>query len=283
MEKVQELESELARVKAKLDAVDDADIRGALQLKLESLQAALTAAKAEVEEEESAEETAAPEIAFTAKEIADQLRQARAHLQTGKRGPASDIVNELLKAAPQDVDVLELKADILIAAKDFPAALKFLKKARKLAPTNANVEKKLAHVALQTTVLGSLEDQLRASESGVLIGEGDVKASATVATLLSAIFPGAGHVALGQTKKGVIYAIVWTVFLIVFAVVMQSGKKDAPGAEQGFNLSMPMIGVMFVGLIVYMAALLEIATIGKNAEKRIVTSHPKPPVDLPFE
>ncbi|HLO98261.1 MAG TPA: hypothetical protein VK171_06675, partial [Fimbriimonas sp.] len=206
MEKVQELESELARVKAKLDAVDDADIRGALQLKLESLEAALNAAKAEAEEEEEAAEEVVPtEVTLSPKEIADQLRQARAHLQTGKRGPASDMVAELLKAAPQDVDVLELKADILIAAKDFPAALKFLKKARKLAPTNVNVEKKLAHVALQTTVLGSLEDQLRAAESGVLIGDGDMKASATAATLLSAICPGAGHIVLGQTKKGAIY------------------------------------------------------------------------------
>lgn len=283
MAKIEELESEIARVKAKLDAIDDPDIQGALELKLESLIAALRLEKNAEEERQRAEQEVEPVIEMSQKEIDDQVRQARGHLQTNKRGAATDIVNLLLKAAPDNVDVLELRGDIAIAAKDYPTALKHLKKARELAPLNVNVEKKLAHVALQTTVLGSLEDQLRAEEAGVLIGDGDMKASATAATLLSAICPGAGHIALGQSKKGAIYLTVWVIAVAIIVVLAGQENAKNTGSEHGFQFSMPMIGVGFVGLMVYMTALLEIAAIGKTTTKRMVVSHPKPPVDLPYE
>ena len=130
-QKVTDLKTELARIKAKLSASSDADIVEALQFKVNILTDQLAAAIKSVEEaEESAAEVEPTEV-VSADEIERQIRLARAHIAGDRKPAAREIMARLESVAPNNVDVLELKADMLIASKDITNALPLLKRARK--------------------------------------------------------------------------------------------------------------------------------------------------------
>jgi tetratricopeptide (TPR) repeat protein len=273
--KLAELKQEAVRVRAKMEASDDKDIVAALKSKLESLEAQITSTSEEIAEEEVF--IAQPATMLRA-DIDHHLKHARLALNTGRKPELKALMDELESGAPDDPEVLELKADLLIQAKNYKKALPILKRARTLAPKNVNIESKLAEVAIKTTAIGSIEDQLR---GGIGIAEGDFSASATSATIFSAFIPGSGHIFIGQNNKGIAYLTVWILCVIagtyigapVLEVYKKTGKLDIP---------MLLFGIGFIALMVYMIALFEIASLAKKKEKRVI-NRPTPPANLPFE
>ena len=287
-QKVIDLKAELVRIKSKLSATSDQDIREALQFKIDSLTDQMMAAVKEVEDDEEAaklvESEKVPEM--DPKELEQKIRLARAHW-TGDRKPAArEIMAQLEKAAPNNVDVLEFKADMLLANKDVTNALPLLKKARKVDPTNVSVEKKLAEVAMRAATVGSIDDQLRMGIDSSLITEGDLKATPTAATVCSVFLPGLGHLVVGMTTKGIVYLTVWLVSVVPLTYMMITELNRIHGNMNNFNPTLPIIGLFFISAMCWFVALFECASLGKRAGmtgKRPVIAHPKPPVDLPFE
>lgn len=282
---VAELKAEIARIAAKLSASSDADIIEALKFKKESLEADLVQAIQKVEEEKEAEEAAAePTVELSADEVEKLIRTGRAHFVAGRKPALRDAMIQLEAAAPNHPDVLELKADQLMAAKDFVSAVPILKKARKIDPKSKSIEEKLAQASLKAAYAGSIESQLRAGLSdSPFLNEGDMKASPTAATFASVFLPGAGHLFIGQTIKGGIYLAVWLLSLVPLLILVKNESDRAGGARQ-FEFTMPMIVLAFFAVMTYMIALFECAALAKRGgQRKEPPSRPKPPVDLPFE
>lgn len=287
-QKVSELKTEIARIQAKKSASSDKDIQEALLFKEESLTAQLKAAEQELEAEQEALVTAAgPAEELTPAEIEREIRLARAHIAGDRKPAAREILQRLEVAAPNDVDVLELKADLLLLNKDVTNALPILKKARKLDPKNVSIEKKLAEVAMRSSTVGSFDDQMRSNLGDTFIGDGDMKASPTAATVCSVFLPGLGHFVTGMTTKGIVYVTIWILTVVPFSIMAGNELKRINGNMHNFNPSMLMIGFGFIAAMDYLVALFECAALGKKGassnSKRPVVERPKPPVDLPFE
>ncbi|MBS1702508.1 MAG: hypothetical protein JST12_12655 [Armatimonadetes bacterium] len=286
-QKVADLKGEIARIQAKRSASSDKDIQEALQFKEDALREQLKTAEAAVQAEKSqAEQQATVDIEeLPAKEVENEVRLARAHLAGDRKPAARDILSRLEVQAPNNVDVLELKADMLISVKDYTNAFPVLKKAHEIAPTNVGIEKKLAEVAFFKGSLGSIDAQLRTMSDSPFIAEGDMKANPTVGTILSAFIPGSGHLAVGMTRKGLVYLTIWvlTVIILIFLVKAEAGAAKLQ--HRSFSPSMPIIGFGFVAAMDYFVALFEVAALGrdKTLSKRPTVERPKPPVDLPFE
>ena len=285
-QKVVDLKAELVRIKAKLSASSDRDIAEALQFKVDALNDQLIAAQKDVEEaEEAAALSVEPSEEISNSELEREIRLARAHI-VGERKPAArEILAKLERAAPNNVDVLELKADMLITSKDLTNALPLLKRAFKADPKNIMVEKKLAEVAMRTSTMGSIDDQLRMGLGSSMIVEGDMKATPTAATVWSLLLPGLGHLFVGMTVKGIVFLTVWILSVVPFAWLMRTELNRIHGNMNNFSPSMPIIGLFFVALMCWFVALFECASLGKKpgSGKRKLIEHPKPPVDLPFE
>ncbi len=283
---VAELKAEIARLGAKISASSDHDIVEALKFKKDALEAELVEAIQKVEAEAAVEEVSAePVVELAPAEVERLIRAARAHFAADRKPALREALAELEKAAPNHPDVLELKADQLMAAKDFVSAVPVLKKARKIAPKSKSIEEKLAQASLKAAYAGSIESQLRAGLSdSPFLGEGDIKASATSATFVSLFLPGSGHLFIGQTVKGIVYLCFWLLSIIPLLILVKSESERAGGARQ-FDFSMPMIFLGFIALMTYMIALFELGAIAKRggAARREPPSRPKPPVDLPFE
>jgi len=285
-QKVVDLKAEIARIKAKRSASSDKDIQEALQFKEEALAAQLKVAEGELatERETVVTEQATEEIPQA--EVEKLIRLARAHLAGDRKPAARDILEKLEKSSPNNVDVLELKADMLLLNRDVANAKPILQKALKLDPKNVNVEKKLAEVSFRYATIGSVDDQLRMGlTDSPFIGQGDMKASATAATVCSVFLPGLGHLVSGMTSKGIAYLSIWIVTLVPFSILVGNQLKVINGNMHNFNPSMPMIALGFVAAMDYFVALFECAALGKGAKmaKRPMIERPKPPVDLPFE
>ena len=281
---VAELKAEIARLAAKISASSDHDIIDALKFKKDALEAELIGAIQKVEEAAELEVTSTePEIELPSAEVEKLIRTARAHFSAERKPALREALATLEKAAPNHPDVLELKADQLMSAKDFVSAVPVLKKARKIAPKSKSIEEKLAQASLKAAYAGSIESQLRAGLSdSPFLNDGDMKASPTAATFASLFLPGAGHLFIGQTTKGVIYLCCWFLFMVPLLLIFKGEFIRSQG--RNFELSMPMIFLGFLALMTYMLALFELASLAKRGgSKREVPIRPKPPVDLPFE
>lgn len=283
-QKAVDIKAELSRINAKLSASSDADIIEALKFKVDSLNEQLAAAVKEIENAEEAAALIEPTEEMAPEEVEQQIRLARAHLAGERKPAAREIMARLEKAAPNNVDVLELKADMLIASKDIQNALPLLKRARKVDPTNKAVEKKLAEVALRSATMGSIDDQLRSGIGSSLIAETDMKATPTAATVCSLFLPGLGHLVVGMTNKGIVYLTIWILAIVPLTYLMITELNRIHGNMNNFSPSMPIIGLGFVAAMCWFVALFECAALGKKpGGGRKVIEHPKPPVDLPFE
>ena len=284
-QKLAELKTEHARIKAKLSASSDPDIVEALKFKVDALTEQIEATTKEMELAEEEDKSFEPAEQISSDEIERQIRLARAHIAGDRKPVARDILARLEQSVPNNVDVLELKADMLIASKDMTNALPLLKKARKADPTNVTVEKKLAEVAMRAATMGSIDDQLRSGLSGTLIAEGDMKATPTVATVCSLFLPGLGHLFVGMTTKGIVYIVVWVITVVPLTYMMITELNRIHGNINNFNPTMPIVGLFFVAAMCWFVALFECAALGKKpgSGKRKTIEHPKPPVDLPFE
>ncbi len=284
-QKVTELKAEIARIQAKRSASSDKDIQEALQFKEDALVNQLKAAQAEWDAVKQAVAIEEATNELSDEEIEKEVRLARAHLAGERKPAARDILARLEKSAPQNVLVLELKADFLLMNKDFRNALPLLEKAHKIDPKNAPLEKKLAEVAMRSATIGSIDDQMRVGLSdSPFLADGDIKASATAATVCSVFLPGLGHFVSGMTTKGIVYLTIWLGTIVPWSILVGGELKRINGNMHNFNPSMVMIVLGFIAAMDYFVALFECAALGKSSGgKRPVIERPKPPVDLPFE
>lgn len=285
--RVAELKAEIARIQAKRSASSDKDIQEALQFKEDALNGELKVANAALEAEKAAMVAVKePTIQMSDAEVEKEIRLARAHIAGDRKPAARDILTKLEEAAPNNIDVLELKADLLILNRDYVNAKPILQRALKLDPKNVTIEKKLAEVSFRFATIGSVDDQLRAGlGDSPFLTDGDMKASATAATVCSVLLPGLGHLVVGWTTKGVVYLVVWLATIIPFSIMLGNQLSEIHGNMHNFNPSMPMIVLGFLAGMCYFVALFECAALGKGKSggKRPPVDRPKPPVDLPFE
>lgn len=284
-QKVTELKAEIARIQAKRSASSDKDIQEALQFKEDALTDQLKAAQAEWDAAKQAVAVEEATNELTDEEIERDVRLARAHIAGDRKPAAREILSRLEKSSPNNVLVLELKADFLLINKDFRNALPLLEKAHKIDPKNAPLEKKLAEVALRSAMIGSIDDQMRMGLSdSPFLADGDLKASATAATVCSIFLPGLGHFVTGMTTKGIVYVVVWLGTIVPWSILVGGELKRINGNMHNFNPSMVMIVLGFIAAMDYFVALFECAALGKGGGgKRPPVDRPKPPVDLPFE
>lgn len=272
--------AEIARLKAKMGAIQDRDIRAALQSKIDELQAKADAAKAVAEAEEEAKEPEAPPPPPTPEqaEQAERLvRQAMLEKQRGNKAAVTKLLQEAVEIAPGAPATLEALGDDLADRNRAKEALDCYRRALALDPKNLGLDRKHATLVYKVGNLGSIEDQLRANLSdSPLLSASDGVASYGVAKFVSYFFPGLGHVLLGRSVMGFGLLAAWVGCLLWIILVRSAG-----GATKGFNTA--LVPPLAIGAVVLLVA---VGTLGSDraaARSKKATPRPKPPVNLPFD
>ena len=214
-----------------------------------------------------------------------EVQRLRLVLSRGEKAPAEAGLKALLGQYGAQGELLEIQGDLAGGRKRWTEARDLYLRAKELLPGNVGVEKKHADAVFLASGVGSLEDQLRASESSTPILVADVVARGGVATFLSFLFPGIGQVVLGQQVKGFTIFGLWAlcVSYLAFHPEQVRGLFRMIGAASG---GQDPGGLFFLSLmgaaILVLVAVTDCAQVAKRAPKP-VTERPKPPVDLPFE
>ena len=278
--------AEIDRLSAKLSAIEDADVRGALVAKIESLKASIP--PEEIVEEVTVEDLTPPTPAEMEK--ADGfVRQARVEKMRGNAAKATELLKEAAKAAPNSPALHEALGDDLMERRQIKAAKDAYARAIKLDPKNVGLERKYAEIVLRTATLGSLEDQMRAnlSDSPFLTSE-DTLANAGWATFLSLFVPGSGHLVLGRTVAGIVIMVSWIamifwIFLLqkdVLGLLAMVGVRASNASSKPGSLS--VLFPIFVAAALHLTAIFQCASLAKGTNRRSV-SRPLPPVDMKFD
>jgi tetratricopeptide (TPR) repeat protein len=280
--------AEIDRLSTKLSAINDADVRGALVAKIESLKASIP--PEEVVEEVPVEDLTPPSPAELEK--ADVfVRQARVEKMRGNAARATELLKEAAQTAPNSPALHEALGDDLMERRQIKAAKDAYARAIKLDPKNVGLERKYAEIVLRTATLGSLEDQMRAnlSDSPFLTSE-DTLANAGWVTFLSLFVPGSGHLVLGRTVAGIVIMVSWIamifwIFLMqkdVLGLLAMVGIRPSNGASKPGSLT--VLFPIFVAAALHLTAIFQCAALakGKSRGGRSV-SRPLPPVDMKFD
>src|ERR1700761_5800172 len=96
---LEEAKAELARLRAKQDAIDDEDIRLALQGRIDSLEGQIVQAGKAAKEAEKAEADDAPATPEQIKKADDLIRQAKVETMRGNKSRALTLMKEAADAA----------------------------------------------------------------------------------------------------------------------------------------------------------------------------------------
>lgn len=276
--------AEIERITRKMQESDDEDIRAALQLRLGYLNENLPT------EDEAPEEVSAdvPEHEPTDADLVNVERldrNARVEIMRENYRAAIKFAEEALALAPKSVSTLEIKGDALAALGRTGEAREVFAKAKELAPTNADVERKFAEAVLKTSDSYTIEEQLASALSdSVFIMPEDQVASGNTATILNVFLPGLGHIVLGKTAVGLGYLGSWIV-LVLWLFFRKDDVRDLIRVSFGRGPSDINAGVLvplFLLIVLYIAAIASLSK-PKHYGSRSGADHPKPPVDLPFE
>ena len=280
-----DIKAEINRLKAKISASTDKDIVDALEYKLAALEAQLVAAEKD-EKQDAILEAAVVESKLPEEEIEKLLRFGRMQLNQKKLKELGETVSKLEANAPDHPNVLELRAEILCEKKEFQKALQLLKRARKLAPKDAHLERRLAEVAIKASYSQNFDSMMMGELSdSPFLSKGDITAGATYATIYSVFFPGAGHIVIGQTGKGITMLILWLscISYLVGTGSLQRGLVGLFARTSSGEVGMLAIGIGFIAVMIHMIAIFECAALSKRKSPGIRIEKPKPPVNLPFD
>jgi TM2 domain-containing membrane protein YozV len=288
----QALKQELARLRTKLQHSDDRDIREALQMRIQQIQSELPQLEEKAKAAEAVVEVdAEPDAAPATPEqmvLADRLiQQARVEKIRKNVAKATELLREAAQIAPGSPVVLEALADDLVERRQLKQAVAVYKRACRLDPKNVGLEAKFAQTVLQADTLGSLDDQMRMnlSDSPFLTSE-DSLARLPYATLLSAFFPGVGHMVLGRTTQGIAILSAWIVCCVwILFMVGDIAKLFAMAGGGATKPNLLVLVPMLIGAAIYLGTLASLkgmkGSVGpKNVER------PRPPSEgsnLPFE
>ena len=294
-----ELKDELKRLQVKLRNSDDKDIKEALQLKIDDLQEkvdsmAESLPDAPAVEEEEPEEDLGPIVPPSPEELerSEQfIREARVATMRGQAAEAAELLKQAAEAAPTSINVLEMQGDELAKQNRHKEARAAYKKALRIDPKHIAIERKYAEAVLKSSDNLTIDDQMRMNLSeSPFINSGDQIASVKAATLLSVFIPGAGQFVTGETKKGLGIFFGW-LFCMFFLILMNDDIKvllsmagvgtRTEGVSQ-FNAF--VLVPMSIAFILHISSIIMIAVKVSESEKtQPKKTHPKPPVDLPFE
>jgi tetratricopeptide (TPR) repeat protein len=281
-------DAELGRLRAKQAAIDDEDIRLALQARIDSLESQLIASKHPTPAAPDPKPEAEPIPVTTPEQArqADQLiRQSKVEKMRNNSQRALTLMKEAAAIAPASPTVLEAFADDLMERRQYKDALATYKQALVVDPRNVGLETKYAKTALRLSGSGlSFDQQLRAglNDSLVLTGD-DAVASVVSARFLNAFAPGVGHMVLGRFWTGVsilicyMIAVGWIVLMrndVSGIVQMVAGKSAHP--------NLVVLIPLFVAIVIWMGTQAALSS-GDRSHARVKMERPKPPVDLPFE
>jgi len=153
-----------------------------------------------------------------AKRAENLLRDAHIQRMRQQWAAAETLCRQALELVPEDLMGLEMLGDLLLDKGSTENALETYRKALALAPEKASLEEKVARV-----VLLRAEEERERLEAQLLLTnprkKGQARRNTLAAILLSVLWPGAGHLFLGQTRKGLFLIAIWAVFLLSGSVL----------------------------------------------------------------
>lgn len=207
------------------------------------------------------------------------IRESRLQKMRNNKSVAGKLLEEALEVAPGSVAVLEAVADDLLERRQTKAAMEIYKRALRIDPKNASVERKYAECVLGTAVY---------ADPFAMAGAQQVDAaSGKVALMLSIFIPGLGQIVIGSVGLGagllagwlLGWAIAWLIPGGMAGIMGLFGVKSS-GSVAGFN------GAVLLPLM--LAAICHIWAIFDAAQRaqthtRKKLDRPVPPVDKDFE
>lgn len=286
------LRAELGRLRQKRQETTDPDIASVLDLRIGQIEAELPKsdeapqeAPSEKEEEVVEEAPPPPPTPEEALEAENYVRQARVEKMRNNRQAATDFLKKAAAVAPGSPAVLEALGDDLAERKKMLEAKEIYAKAVALDKKNVGLERKYGQAVLAVEAAGSLEDQMRMNLSdSAFLTSADKVASLPIAIICSTVFPGLGHLILGQTAKGAWIMGAWVLFgtwlLSMFGDVAKLFAFGMGGGREQPNLVV-LLPILIMAVI-YVATLASFKTVGRETTRK-PPERPKPPVDLPFE
>ena len=275
--------AEIVRLKAKMAAIPDRDIRAAIQERIDVLQSQVVEAEA-VPEIQEPEVPPAPPTPAQAEQAERLVRQAMLEKQRGNKAAVTKLLEEAVAVAPGAPATLEALGDDFAERKRTQDALDCYKRAMALDPKNVGLEKKHANLVFRVGSAGSLDQQMRANLGDpLLLTGGDHVANLGVARILSFFVPGAGHLLLGRNAAGftmlAVYILCW-IWLFV-------QKEDVAGLVRMIlggrgNFGVGIFPPLFIAIITMFVAVGSLGSERKSA-RAVKPTRPTPPVNLPFD
>lgn len=276
-----EIESQIGKLAVELARAKEPVVREALEAKIASLTAELPA-PVEPEPEPGPARDLTPD---ERRKFDLEIQRARLMVGRGERDPAEAGVKSLAAEYGEQPEILELRGDLAMGRKRVADARAFYDLARKLRPKDAALERKYADAVFGATGIGSLEDQLRASESSTPLLDVDASARGGIATALSLFVPGLGQWVLGRQIKGIVFFSIWgvaTLYVLAHGKMIPGLFRTIGFGHGGEDPSGLFVLALLVAAGAAFGAVIDCAAMAKRAPK-ITTERPKPPVDLPFE
>lgn len=277
-----EIEASLPTLRAEIARATEPIVREALQAKLDALEMELVELPGPTVE--AVPDEPPPPPADRAKYDLE-VQRLRLTINRGEKAPAEAGLKALRAEYGDQGELLEIEGDLAGGRKRWKDAEAHYAVAMSRLPGNLGVEKKHADAVFLSSGMGTLEDQLRASESSTPLLDTEVMARGGIATFLSFLFPGLGEIVLGQQVKGAAILTVWTlaVSYLAFHPNMVPGLLRQIGfGTGGDDPGGLFILCLFVAAILMLVSVFDCAAIAKRAPK-ITAERPRPPVDLPFE
>jgi tetratricopeptide (TPR) repeat protein len=198
------------------------------------------------------------------------LRDAHIQRMRQQWAAAEALCRQALEIAPEDPMGLEMLGDCLNEKGSVGEALETYRKALALQPEKAALEEKVA----RTVLLQAEEDRQRMEAQLLLTSprkKGLAKRNTAVALMLSVLCPGAGHVFLGQSTKGIILIVVWVLFLFsgaaeeLFKLMVAFGG----GLPRGERVNDVLAGFGVVGTLAWLYGLIDSSAIAGRAPKGV--------------
>jgi tetratricopeptide (TPR) repeat protein len=281
--------TELKSLQSKLATVQDPIILGVLKERIEALKASIPAE--ELPSLEIPEAAAAPEIPEStepptpeqAQEAERIIRLWRVEKMRGHRPEADALLQQAMAVAPTSAIVLEIVGDDAMERRNLQKARLAYERAAKLDPNNVGLERKFARLVMNQSPGLTIEEQLRLGYAdSALLAPTDSIADLRVARILNVFLPGLGQIVLGQTRKGLIFLVLWLACVMAIVILRADLQEllrtlaGRPGRPTMIVL-VPIFGVF----ITTIASLAGLSGAGGSSRKHV--DRPRPPVNLPFE
>lgn len=209
-------------------------------------------------------------------EKAEQLlRQLMLARQRGQTTVVGKILEEALQLAPNYAPVQEAVGDDFVERRQFRKAKEAYLLAHKLDPANPLIENKYGEMVLKVDLR---IDPATYSDAGTM-------ASGRAAVVLNFLFPGVGHLVVGQRVTGAVLLALWlSGWLIALGTPRgMEGVAGMIGLTKTTAPFMPLVGVALA--MIFGTWFYGISTIGAVARRMTPTKVPMPmpidPSDLP--